>query len=121
MLELRHHVTKHMVIVRPLVFCDSEPVDGSRSHGRVRVFVQDLLKQPFRIWPLFFHDGDARQTHQELRGEIIFWKVTLNPVAFLSVFIKDDDGGRPHGFKTSKAGGILFNVNSERNEILFNE
>lgn len=110
-----------MMVMRSLIFGNAQPVHRSRSNGRIRVFVQDLLKQPFRIWPLLFHDGHARQSHQELRREIIFRKVPFNAIALFAVFIKDDHGGRPHGLKPTESGGIFLDVNSDGNEILFNK
>lgn len=107
--------------MRPGILRNSQPIHGAGSNCSIRIFVQDLLQKLSRILPFLFHNGDARQTHQELRGEIIFGKIAFNPIPFLAAFIKDDYCGRPHRFKAPEAGGIFLDVNSDGNKVLLNE
>lgn len=107
--------------MRPGILRNSQPIHGAGSNCSIRIFVQELLQQRFRLRPFLFHDRDARQTHEELRGEVIFGKITFNPIPFLAGFVQDDHGGRPHSFKAPETGGILLDVNSDGNEVLLNE
>jgi hypothetical protein len=54
-------------------------------------------------------------------GELVFWQIALNAEALLAIFIENDDGWRPDRFKPPEPGGILLDVNCDRNKVLFDE
>jgi hypothetical protein len=110
-----------MMVMRRLVLGHTQPVHCRRRHGRLGIFIQNLLVEFLSIRPLLFHNRHARQPHQELCGELVFWKVTFNTEALLPIFIKDKDGWRPNRFKAPEPCWIFFDMNSNGDEVLFDE
>src|SRR6185312_6692832 len=121
LLELRYHVSKRVVIVSRLILGHPQPIHSRRRNSRLRILVQNFLVKLFRIRPLLFHYGDTRQSHQHLCGEFLLRQIALNAETFLATFIEDDDGWCPDRFKPPEAGWIFLNVNSNGNEVLFDE
>jgi len=119
--QFSDHVPQCMMVMGSLILGDTQPIHSSRRNGCSGIFIDDLLKQLFRIAPLLFHDGHARQSHQELCREIIFRQVSLDPEALLPVLIQYQNGWRPHRLEARKASRIFLDVNSDWDEVLFDK
>jgi hypothetical protein len=83
--------------------------------------LNDLIVKAFRVGPLFVHERDTREPQQKLGSKFIFWKVTFNAMTLFSVFIENQDGRSPDRIKAVEPGGIFLDVNSNGNEVLFDE
>ena len=104
-----------------LIFCNSQPIHGSRSNRGIRIFIENLLIQLLCVGPLFFHNSHPSQSHQELRREIIFREVSFDSEALFPVLVENYDGWGPHGLKAPKPGRIFLDVNSDWDEVLFDK
>jgi hypothetical protein len=109
------------MIVRPLVLGHAQPVHSGRSNGGLWIFLQNLLVKLFRIGPILLHDGHTRQAHQQLRRELVFRQVALNAESLFAIFVENNNGWRPDRFKAPESGWVFLDVNSNGNEILFDE
>ena len=73
------------------------------------------------IREIFLHERNASEPHLQKHLELFFRKIALEPVTFLAIGIRDDDGRRPGYVKAMKIFRVFFNVNVQRDEILVDE
>jgi len=113
--------TEDGVIVRRFVVTHSAPVDGFRGHRRVSIIFSHAGVNVFRVGPFLVHKGDPSQSHFQTRAKPILWQITLDAIAFDSVWIHDQNRRRPKRVEALKPGGMFFNMRFERNESLIDE
>lgn len=121
MLEFGYHIAQFLCVVRPLVFRYAQPIHGSGCNGGVRISVQNLLVDFFCVSPPFAHQRNARQSHQELGGEVLPGQVSFDAETFFPVLIKNDRRGGPDGLKAGKPGRVFLDMDPDRNKVLLDK
>ena len=114
-------VLERDVIVRCFVLAHASPVDSFRSEMRIRISIDQRVVAASGVSPLLTHKRDTSQTHLEVRAELLFSQISLEPPSLLSILIEDQNGRRPDGIKPVKIFWILFDVDFEWDEVLVNE
>ena len=109
------------MIVRRAVTTDSTPVNRLGCEVRIGTFIEDVRVMLLRVREVFLHERDASESHLEKHLELVFREIALEPVTFLAIGIRDDDGRRPGYVKAMKIFRVFFDVNAQRNEILVDE
>ena len=73
------------------------------------------------ISEIFLHERDAAKSHLEKSLELLFRKITLEPIALFAIGIRDKHSRRPRRVEAMKVFCVFFDVNIQRNEILVDE
>jgi hypothetical protein len=71
--------------------------------------------------PVLPSESEPSKAHFKIGPELILRQVAFKAPAFFAVGVEYKDGGRPECVEAAEIFRILFNVDAERDEILFDE
>lgn len=112
---------EHCVIVCRLVVTDAFPVERFGRGFRISKTIQHRCITPLCVNKVFAHESDARQTHLQVRAKLVDRKITLDAIAFLSVWIEYEHGWRPERVEPVEVSGMFLDVCFKWHEVVVDE
>jgi len=74
-----------------------------------------------RIREIFLHERNASESHLEKHLELVFREIALESITLLAIGVRDKDRRRPCCVEAMKIFRVLFDVDTQRDEILVDE